>query len=352
MKRISLATTAALFAVGAISSFAQAQNVTLTAASGQPGGASDLSVKNLAEVAAAGSIATIQVQGGQVLTKTTVQVAEGKTDITAGGFILNFLLSKGLGPYAGIGKEKGKALDANLRLLYPYHLAHFSLVAFQSTGIDSYAKLKGKTVHNGPPRGGALIAARSVIRLSSGGLVDGKGYTGKQIAWGQANNIFLDRSVDATVRPGQNPASWMAILQSAGKLNIVSVPKKVFEGEAWKKYSNAPGNVPVLYPVSDLAHYGPNVRVISADNMFRSVANPGGDMVHKNMNKKLAKALTAAYIKGLPNLLRKTAFAKTAQFGHINNKNFNFCQAGIKFHAGAVEAWEEAGHKVIACAKP
>jgi TRAP-type uncharacterized transport system substrate-binding protein len=352
MKYKLLLGTVILFAAAAASSLGQAENVTLTAASAQPGGASDIAIKNLAEVAAVNNIATIQVQGGQVLTKTLVQVAENKTDITAGGYILNFLMSKGLGPYSGLGKAKGKALADDVRLLYPYHLAYFSLVAFQSSGIDSYDKLKGKKVHNGPPRGGALIVGRNVIRLSSGGLAEGKGYTGKQIAWGQANNIFLDGTVDATVRPGLNPASWMTILMSAGKLNLISVPKKAFEGTAWTKYANSPGNVPVIFPVTEFAHYGPNVRVISDDNMFRSVANPGGDMVHKNMSKSLAKALTVAFIKGVPNLLRKTAFAKSAHFGHIDNKNFNFCQAGMKFHPGAIEAWEEAGHKVIACAKP
>ncbi|MBT3990277.1 MAG: C4-dicarboxylate ABC transporter substrate-binding protein [Rhodospirillaceae bacterium] len=351
MKKFLMAGAAVLFTVGAAQSV-QAQNVTLTSAAAQPGGGSDVSAKYLAEVAAANKIATIQVQVGQVLTKTMVQVAQGKTDITASAFILNFLMSRGLGPYSGLGKEKGKVLAGNLRILYPFHLAHFVLVAFQTTGIDSYAKLKGKIVHNGPPRGGALVTARSVIRLSSGGLAEGKGYTGKQIAWGQANNIFLDRTVDAAVRPATNPASWMPIIMSAGKVNMVSVPKKLFEGKAWTKYSRAPGNVPVLFPVSELAHYGPNVRVISDDNMFRSVANAGGAAVNKNMDKKLAKALTAAFIKNIPDLYKKTAFAKTSQFGNVDDKNFNFCKAGIKFHPGAVEAWEEAGHKIIACAKP
>ena len=348
MKKLLLAVAALLLSA----STAQAQGVKLTSAAAQPGGASDISAKFLAEVAAAENIATIQVQVGQVLTKTMVQVAEGKNDITASAFILNFLMSRGLGPYSGLGKEKGKVLAGNLRLLFPFHLAHFVLVSFQSSGIDSYAKLKGKRVHNGPPRGGALVTARNVIRLSSGGLAEGKGYTGKQIAWGQANSIFLDGAVDAVVRPATNPASWMPVFLAAGKLNMVSVPKKLFEAKAWQKYSHAPGNVPVLFPISELAHYGPNVRVISADNMFRSVANSGGSMVNKNMNKKLAKALTAAFIKNVPDLFRKTAFAKTSHFGHVADKNFNFCKAGIKFHPGAVEAWEEAGHKVIACAKP
>ena len=348
MKKLLLAGVALLFAT----STAQAQGVKLTSASASPGGASDISARFLAEVAAADKVATIQVQGGQVLTKTMVQVAQGKNDITASAFILNFLMSRGLGPYSGLGKEKGKVLAGNLQLLFPFHLAHFVLVSFQTSGIDSYAKLKGKKVHNGPPRGGALVTARSVIRLSSGGLVDGKGYIGKQVAWGQANSIFLDGSVDAAVRPATNPASWMPIYMAAGKLNMVSVPKKLFEGKAWTKYTNAPGNVPTVFPISDLAHYGPNVRIISDDNMFRTVSNAGGTMVNKSMGKKLAKALTASFIKHLPDLYRKTAFARTSQFGNVADKNFNFCRAGIKFHPGAVEAWEEAGHKIVTCAKP
>ncbi len=46
---------------------------------------------------------------------------------------------------------------------------------------QAVSKLKGKTVHNGPPRGGALVTARNVIRLSTGGFKEGKDYKGKQI---------------------------------------------------------------------------------------------------------------------------------------------------------------------------
>jgi TRAP-type uncharacterized transport system substrate-binding protein len=351
MKKILLTGVAALLAIGSATGSVSAQNVTLTSAAASPGGATDIAAKFFAEVAAANKIATIQVQVGQVLTKTMVQVAEGKTDMSAAFFLGNFLMSRSLGPFSGLGKKRGKELAGNMRLLVPFHLAHFVLVAYQTTGIDSYAKLKGKIVHNGPPRGGAYITAKAVIRLSSG-LDEGKGYTGKQIAWGQANSIFLDRSVDAAVRPATNPASWMPIYMSAGKINMVSVPKKAFEGKSWVKYYSAPGNVPVVFPVKDLAHYGANVRVISDDNMFRSVANAGGTMVNKKMDKKLAKSLTAAFIKNLPDLYRKTAFAKTSYFGSIETKNFNFCKAGIKFHPGAQEAWQEAGHKVPECTKP
>jgi len=279
-------------------------------------------------------------------------VAEGKTDIAAMPLVLYFLMSKGLGPYGALGKEKGAKLAANLRFLYPYHgTQNFFLVAYASTGIDSWDKIKGKTIFNGPPRGGALNTSRSVIRLTSG-LNDGKDYTGKQIAWGQANAIFLDRSVDAAVRPGTNPASWMPIIAAAGKINLVSVPKAKWEGTAWQKFLGAPGNAPSFFPVSDLAHYGPSVNVISEDNMFRGVAATFGEGVHKKMPKPLAKALTAAFIKSVPNLLRKSPFVKGLLFGVIDDRKMGVCNARAKMHPGAVEAWEEAGYKVADCMKP
>ncbi|MDP6427600.1 MAG: TAXI family TRAP transporter solute-binding subunit [Rhodospirillales bacterium] len=347
MMRTLIVGVAALFIAGS----AQAQNITLTHEAGSAGGASDVSAKNLAEVAAAGKIATIQVQVGKTLTKSMLQVAEGKTDISASPFILKFLMSRGLGPYSGVGKEKGKKLANNLRLLYPYHIASYYLIAFQSTGIDSFAKLKGKTIHNGPPRGGALVTARQIIQLTTG-FKEGRDYTGKQIAWGQAHSIFLDRSVDAAFRPGTNPSAFMPIFMAAGKLNLVSLPKAKFESKGFQKYLKAPGNVANVFPVGDLAHYGPKVRVVSEDGMFRTLANSAGDMVHKNMDKKLAKALTAAYIKSIPNLFRKVPFARSSQFGQVADKKMGLCKPGILYHRGAFEAWEEAGYKLPACSKP
>ena len=347
----STLTGSALVAALCLAGTTQAQNITLTHTAGSAGGASDIAGKHLAEIAAAGNIATIQAQTGKTLTKTMLDVANDKIDISASPFVLNFLMSRGLGPYSGLGKKKGKKLAANLRLLYPYHIASFYLIAFQSTGIDSWDKLKGKTVFNGPPRGGALITARNIIRLTTG-LKEGKGYAGKQIAWGQANSLFLDRSVDAAVRPGTNPAGYMSLYMAAGKVNLVSIPKANFESAAFQKYTKAPGLVGIVSPVSEYAHYGAGTRIISEDGMFRTVANAAGDMVHKKMNKKLAKALTAAFIKTIPELHRKVPFGRNALYGSIDDSKMRMCGALVKFHRGAIEAWEEAGHKVPDCARP
>ena len=330
---------------------AQAQTTTLTMESGSVGGATDMAAKHLAEVAAKRKIATIQAQAGKVLAKSILQVAQGKTDLAASPFILQFLMARALGPYAGLGKKKGKETAGNLRLLYPYHLAHYYLIAFAASGIDSWDKLKGKTIFNGPPRGGALNTARALIRLTTG-MNEGKGYTGKQIAWGQADSIFLDGAVDAAVRPGTNPAAYLPIYIAAGKINLVSIPKAKMESAAFRKFLRAPGNVAMVFPKKNLAHYGPGVNVISEDDMFRSISNTGGDVVHKSMPNALARALTAAMIETLPDLFRKAPFARGQLFGIVDDKRMGMCNAGVKFHPGAVEAWEAAGHKLPACAKP
>ena len=229
-------------------------------------GATGISSAYLAEVAALNKIATIQRSCGKTLTKTMRQVAEGKADISASPFILNFLMAKGLGPYSALGKEKGAKLADNLRLLYAYDIAMYYFVSFGIKGIDSWDKLKGKTVFNGPPRGGALTTARAIIREMTG-MSEGKGYTGKQVVWGSANSLFLDGGVDAAVRPGNNPPSWIAIYEAAGKLNIVSMPKAKFNTKKFQKFANGPGNSPVVLKIKDL-NWG-KTNIISEDGMFR-----------------------------------------------------------------------------------
>ena len=62
--------------------------------------------------------------------------------------------------------------------------------------------------------------------------------------------------------------------------------------------------------------------------------------------------MTAAFLKSVPDMIRKAPFAKGQLFGEISNAKMGMCNAGVKLHPGAIEAWEEAGHKVDDCAKP
>ncbi len=340
---------ALMFAAG--TSVAHAQGVTLTMAAGQPGNVADASAKHIAEIAAEKDIATIQLQSGQVLTRTLLQVAQGSTDLTGAPLALAFLMSRGLGPYGPLGKDDGAKTAENLRVLVPFHMATYYLRTFATTGIKSWDDLNGKIVHNGPPGGGALVMARQLLQ-AVGGLKETESYRGVQIDWGQQNTIFLDGSVDASVLPGTNPDANMPMLVAAGKINLISVPKDVFEGEAFQRLAKTPGRVPVVQDVSDYDHYGDDVTIVSEDDKFRTAGEAGAIFANKNLSREMAKKLTAAFIETLPNLYQKVPFAKGQKVGTIDEDAMRLCGAGVKFHEGAVEAWEEAGYTVADCQKP
>jgi len=133
---------------------------TLTGETACAGGAPGTMVITLGEQLAAKGIANLQVQDCQTLTNSLQNLVEGKTDVAAAPFILPFLMSRGAGPYAKMGKETGAELIQNARMLYTYRFGIFALYAYDSSPVKGWGDLEGKRVLNGPPRGGALSNCR------------------------------------------------------------------------------------------------------------------------------------------------------------------------------------------------
>ena len=306
---------------------------------------------HLAEVAAEKDIANIQVADGQTLTNSVQNVAEGKTDIAGSPYILPFLLSKGRGPYSKLGAEKGAELASNLRALYPVTLGIFALYAYDSKGLKGWSDLEGKTIYNGPPRGAAVANARAIIQLTTG-LKEGEGYKGVQVNWGQAVKTITDGSADATVLPILFPDSRITQALASGNMTVWSIPKDKFESEPFQKYLKAPGSAPFTLAAAD-ANLGEGVTLVTDDGTFRGLATIGGDLVNKNMPFELAKALTKAHIDTLDRLKAKAPFARHAGYGIVDVVRSGMCGVNpLKYHAGAVAAWEEAGYQIDDCAKP
>ena len=340
----------ALSLAAALSTTAQAAE-NLTGETASPGGSIHLSMAHLAEVASEKGIANIQVADGQTLTNSIQNVAEGKSDISGTPYILPFLLAKGRGPYSKLGAEKGAELASNLRALYPVTLGIFALYAFDSKGVNGWEGLEGKNIYNGPPRGAALNNARSVIQLATG-LKDGSGYKGIQANWGQATKTITDGSADAVVLPILFPDSRITQSLASGNITLWSTPKDKFESAPFQKYLRAPGSAPFEIKIAD-AMQPAGTSIISEDEMFRGLATIGGDIVNKSMSFDLAKALTKAHIDTLDALKAKAPFAKHAGYGIVDSVKSGMCGANpLKYHAGAVAAWEEAGYKIDDCAKP
>ncbi len=350
LKTLHSAVYAVILCFGAITASAQ---VNLTAHTTGVGTAVHTTITALGEIAADRGIANIQIKDGQTGTKYNMAVAEGKVDIGTLPFVLPFVLSKAAGPYSKLDKAKGKELASNMRLLYPYTLSIFTLYAYDAKGIDGFSGLKGLKVLNGPPRGTAAMNSRQLLQLFSGLKAD-TDYESVTVSWNQMPQAIIEGSVDAVLVPAMFPGPRVTRASSAGNMTMWSMPKEIFESDKAKKFLNKPGSSPYVVPLSDMkAAMGPNWTIISEDDMFRGKAVPGGDIVNKSMSDEVAYQLTKAHIENVEKIKKLAPFMATLNFGVMDKSVHGLCGPNpIKFHPGAVKAWEEAGHKVPSCAKP
>ncbi|WP_298299290.1 TAXI family TRAP transporter solute-binding subunit [uncultured Litoreibacter sp.] len=341
---------AALTAAACLGTSAFAQGI-LTAETAAPNTTPGISIISLSEAAAKAGIADIQVSAGQTLTNSVQNVAEGKSDIAAAPFILPFLMSRGVGPYAGLGAEAGGDLAKNLAVLYTYRISVQGLYAYDSAGISGWDGLEGKTIYNGPPRGAALTNARLLIKTVTG-LEEGSGYSGVQVNWGQAVKTIQDGSADAFVLPQAFPDSRVTAALASGNMTVFSMPKDKFDSEVFGKVTNLPGTVAFTMPVADMG-YGENVTVVSEDDTFRGPGTVGGDIVNVDMDFDTAKALTAAFIESIETIYHaKSSFMPSAWHGETDIALTDMCGNNpMKYHPGAVAAWEDAGYTLPDCAK-
>ena len=347
MQKLMCVAVAALWSA---TSVVNAQTV-LSAETAAPNTTPGISIISLSEAAAKEGIADIQVSAGQTLTNSVQNVAEGKTDIAAAPYILPFLLSRGVGPYASIGKEDGAKLAENIRALYTYRVSVQGLYAFDSANISGWDGLEGKTIYNGPPRGAALTNARLLIKVNTG-MEEGSGYSGIQVNWGQAVKTIQDGSADAFVLPMSFPDPRVTAALASGNVTIWSVSKEVYESEAFQNVGKLPGTVPVEIPVSEMG-YGEGVTVVSEDGMFRGPGTVGADIVNASMDFDLAKNLTTAFINNIEGIYHaKAPFMAGTWHGETDPSLTDMCGNNpIKYHPGAIAAWEEAGYTIPDCAK-
>ena len=341
-KPMVVAAVASIFATGA---FAE---VNLTAETASPGGATHLSPAHMTEIAGTQGIANIQLAEGQTLTNSIQNVAEGKTDIAGTPHILPFLMSRGAGPYGSLGAEKGAELASNLRAINPFTLGIFLLYAYDAKNIGGWNDLEGRKIYNGPPRGGALTNARSMIQIVAG-LKDGEGYEGLQTNWGQGTALVTSGEPDAVVLPELFPGSRMTAVLAAGNMTAWSMPKEAYESDAMQKYMAAPGSAPFTAVAADIeTALGDGWTVVSEDETFRAFATIGGNVVHKDMDSDLVYKLVSAYVATLDDLKAKAPYGNTVNF---DNPMLGMCGANpVQYHPAAARAWRDAGYELDDCA--
>jgi len=329
---------------------AASAQVNLTMATASPGSMVHVTTHHLARVAGQRGIASLQVADGQTLTNTVLDVAEGRMDISESPMILPFMLSRGMGPYSSV--ENGAEVASRLRALYPFNAGAFNVYALTSSGIESWEDLRGQTVFNGPPRGAALTNARQAVTLATG-MEDGVDYTGFQANWGQINAMMTDGSVDAFVFPTNHPSDRIILMQAAGDVNVISVPQDVFESEAFQRIFQVPGNIPIEWNFADFG-YDEHVHLLgSEDGILRGMGTAFATVVNAAMDEQLAYDLTSAHIETLDELRAAAPQAPSSNHGDLDPVRSGFCGNNqLRYHPGAVRAWEDHGYTVPDCARP
>lgn len=339
-----------VIACGLCASLASAQT-NLSAETAAPTGVPGTTILALAEVANGAGVASIQVRTGQTLTNSLQALAEGTIDIAAVPSLLPFLMSRGAGPYAALGPEEGAELAANVAMLYTYRLSVYGLSAYDSSNFNGWDDIEGATVFNGPPRGAALTKGRGIITLVTG-LNDGEGYTGVQENWGQAVSTMSDGSVDAQILPMSFPDARLGQVAASGDVTVFSLPRDIFDGESGQRYAAAPGVVALAVPITE-GMFGPNISVESEDGIFRGYGDVGGDAVNINMDEELAYQLTRAFIENMDVYFDKGPFMTNTWLGETELEFTGMCGLNpVRYHPGAVRAWEEAGYTIPDCARP
>ncbi len=348
MKKLSLLSMAAATSFFCGTAFSQD---ILTAETGPPGTVPFTAMTTLAEIASADKIANFQVADSQTLTNSLQNVAEGKTDISGAPLILTFLMSKGAGPYAKLGKEQGAELIGNVRALYTYNYGGFGLYAYDSASVKGWDTVAGKTILNGPPRGAALTNSRGILTLVSG-VEEGKDYKGLQVNWGQMPKTISDGSADGAMLPITFPDNRITRSMAAGDMTLWSIPKAIWEDKPMQKYIKSPGTSGIVFDLKDLPPQK-GLTIVSEDGIWRSPTTVAAEVVHKDMDFDTAKALTAAMLSNVDTFLTKTPFMSTTNVGKTDPSVSGLCGAvPLKYHPGAIAAFEEAGMSIPDCARP
>ena len=97
---------------------------------------------------------------------------------------------------------------------------------------------------------------------------------------------------------------------------------------------------------------GDNAEIVSEDGLFRTRGSVGGNCVNASMSDDLAYELTKAHLETLDALYAKAPYATNIGLEELDPQKSGMCGLNpIKYHAGAIRAWEEAGYTLPDCAK-
>ncbi|MGH1416234.1 MAG: TAXI family TRAP transporter solute-binding subunit [Pelagimonas sp.] len=340
----------------ALAPLAASAQATLTAETTTPGSTPHYIDTTLAAILDSAGVATVQITEGATLTNSVQAVAQGRLDMAPAPLILPFLLSRGIGPYSGVGPEDGAEMASNLRVLFWNSGSAQIFAYYNNNPVEDIRSLDGLRIWNGPPRGAALTSGRAMIQLLSGAK-DGEGYEGIQTAWPDTVSSITGGGADAWTIPEGLPSGREIAIAAAGGITMHDVPSDLLASKLGQQILAAPGHAPYSVPVEAFraAYAGNDITIVTDDDTFDSFATAFGQIVNASMDDDLAYQITKAYLDGEQRFIEGSPRGPFSMlsFGDIDGVSQGACGAvQIKMHNGAIRAFEEAGHSVADCLRP
>ncbi len=195
----------------------------------------------------------VQVSAVGAATKHAILVTQGKMDFSMYAPIQYRLLYKQIGPYKKI--TNGPELTEKISQLFSYPIGQYHVVVYESSGIKSFADIKGKKVFLGPPAGVATRNTKLIIDAMTG-YQPGKDFVQVKMGWGAAAQAFQDRKIDVWITVTTSPSPSVSQLTLSNKIRLLSLDESKFDHPSWKKYISQPGrNMAMIDPGA----YGPNM---------------------------------------------------------------------------------------------
>lgn len=148
----------------------------------------------------------IQIQSGQTLTKSLLNIALGRTAIGTIPTAAYMVLDRGVGPYKDLG-EQGVALAENVQALIGFQPGLFVPIVFQDSGIATWQDMKGKKIFTGPPSGTAAVNTRTMIEAVTG-FKAGEDYEEVLLDWAAAQQAMWTGSSTCSSSPQPSRTRW------------------------------------------------------------------------------------------------------------------------------------------------
>lgn len=296
-----------------------------------PGGGANISVVAFSNIVAKYTPYQLEVNAGLSGSQYMVGLARGQAKFGSVAYSLGVAMRDGEAPFEKL--PNASELWQNVRLLFAFPGGHYHFLTYADSGIESFADLKGRTIHPGPPNAAQALASETVIEASAG-LQVGEDYDVLEVDTAGGQQAFQDGNADMIVLTA--PIGGAAIEQYGAMKSIrfLGIPDDTLDAPAIKEYLNIVGRKIDQIPPGT---YSGQVNE-EAVNTIAFILAVGA---HKDVDQEIVREMMTAFL----NNFEEFKLSSKALFGSLTKDNL-FEQMPAPLHAGAVLAYRDAGIEV------